>query len=170
MRDCTGLEAQMTERMMRGVVLAALMLATWPSSALAQDDGRRGWGYGFVGTASVDREAVIMMGGGVERVLVGDVGIGAELGYLALGSGLGNGLGMLAVGPTAHFTRSARASPFVTGGASAIFNGWGGAAGGHAGGGVQWWPGRRAALRAEYRALLLSRHVTHSVRVGIGFR
>jgi hypothetical protein len=160
----------MTGRMRRGVVLAALMMATWPSSALAQDDARRGWGYGFVGTTRLDREAVFTMGGGVERMLVGDVGIGAELGYLALVSGLGDGLGMLSVGPTAHFARTARTSPFVTGGASALFNEWGGTVGGHVGGGVQWWIGRRSALRAEYRALLLSRHVTHAVRVGIGLR
>jgi hypothetical protein len=126
--------------------------------------------FGGIGGVSRGEGAFFHVGGGGEALVVGGLGVGAELGYFAPTSQPGDGLGILSVNPSYHFKNSSRAVPFVTGGFSLAFRG-GSSGGGNFGGGVQYWFSDRAALRVEFRDHIFSSDSPHfySVRVGLSF-
>jgi hypothetical protein len=144
----------------------------------AQSPERRGWGYGFVGvggTTGFDRGTVVHAGVGGEGLILHGFGMGAEIGYLKASRGFGDGLAVLSVNPSYHFTNvttSGKLVPFITGGGSLAFRGSSPAGGANFGGGIQYWGNERFGLKLEFRDHIFSSDSPHlyQFRVGIVFK
>ena len=131
-----------------GLMFVSMLLA---GVAFAQDNGS-GYAYGFgsLGAFS-DGGVVTHVGGGFERMLGRNFGVGAALGYMAAVQDMSEGIGLLDVNGSYYFTGDqARWIPFVTGGytlgfregAENLFN---------VGGGINYWWNKRAGMRVEFR-------------------
>jgi hypothetical protein len=163
---------------------ATVCLVGTPTAALAQAGGSTpvksvsglGYAFGGFGAATGDGESTgtYHLGGGGEAVFADAVGVGAEIGYLNAFEEGSEGFGVFSVNGTYHFGGGQprpKLRPFVTGGYTLAFRD------GHGnlfnlGGGVDYWLGRRAALRVELRDHIWSAEDVHvwEVRVGVTFR
>jgi hypothetical protein len=161
---------------MRQLLIITLLMISTPVVAFGQSQGeRRGWGYavaGVVGTAVSNAGPRFTVGGGGEVLFYRGLGIGGDLSYVTAPDPTGNGIGMGSIDLAYHFNRGGKVAPFVTGGASAAFNGGGSAGGGNFGGGIQYWPKDHVGVRFEVRDHIFSIDSPHfyTIRVGVTFR
>ena len=161
---------------MKRMFIAVFALALVPASALAQKgEMPKGWGYGFgaIGKSSGDfGHTTVHVGGGGEALFYKGLGAAGEIGYLTTGRSAADGIGVASANVVYHFVRPGqKLVPFVTGGASLLFQS--GAAGGvNVGGGIQYWMKDRVALRLEFRDHIVSSDSPHfyGFRVGLAFR
>ena len=154
-----------------------LLVASIPAAAFAQSQGeRRGWGYAFTGLAGnsgSNSGPRFTVGGGGEVLFYRGLGIGGDLSYVTAPNRNGSGVGFGSVDLAYHFNRAGKVVPFVTGGASAAFNGSGGSAGGgNFGGGLQYWAKDHVGVRFEVRDQVFSSDSPHlyTIRIGVTFR
>ena len=161
---------------MRKLFVLILLMSSVPAAAFGQSQGeRRGWGYavaGLVGTAVSNAGPRFTVGGGGEVLFYRGLGIGGDLSYVTAPDRVSNGIGIGSVDLAYHFNRAGKLAPFVTGGASAAFNGGGSAGSGNFGGGIQYWPKDHVGVRFEVRDHIFSSDSPHfyAIRVGVTFR
>ena len=99
-------------------------------------------------------EALFQAGGGGEAIFHDTIGIGADMAYMAPFQYFSEGAFMLATNLSYHFARlgsDRRSQPFVTGGYTLGFSGGGAGNLINVGAGVDYWAGRRVAIRTEFR-------------------
>jgi hypothetical protein len=153
-------------------IVITLSLFAFTSLAHAQQgqsNSAKAWGYffGAPGAAIVDggeSEPILHFGGGVEGLVNGGFGIGAEIGYLAPFDGLGDGIGAFSIGPLFAFGREKQTAPFLTGGYTLFFRS-GTASGVFFGGGVNHWLGERIGIRIEGRDQVMVEYNDHLIEV-----
>lgn len=163
----------------RSTIAAVLMVLFVPSIAFAQvQNERRGWGYGYAafgGVAPNGSTVTLSLGGGGERLIYKDLGAGAELASITPLGRFDEGFGLFSTNASYHFggrDSTRKTIPFVSGGYSLLFRD-GTKSGLNVGGGIQYWPTRRVALRFEFRDHVFSDYGSYhlyGVRVGVMFR
>jgi hypothetical protein len=163
------------------VALFIGMLASRPAAAqTAQTKPEQlgaGQGYVFFApgavAASYGSSALLHFGGGIEARMYRGLGVGLELGMLGPPHAIGAGFGMFSVDALYTFgRRTAKLSPFVTGGYSLAFR-EGVASGVNFGVGAHYWFSRRVGLRFEARDhVMVAYRDAHflGARVGLAFR
>lgn len=164
---------------MRHIIGVIFLLAAAPGLLVAQAASeRRGQGYVFVAPGAVADDGAVgtlHVGVGGEGLVYKGLGVGAEIGYLGLTRGLGNGIGVFSANGSYHFrnvTSSGKLVPFVTGGYSLLFRGEAINAA-NFGGGINYWFHDRVGLRLEFRDHLPAHaDLSHYVgfRFGLAFR
>ncbi len=104
-------------------------------------------------------------------MLAGGLGLGAELGYMAPMSDLGEGIGIFSPGVIVKFSRDKKTVPFVTGGYTLFFRS-GTEHGFFFGGGATRWIGDSWGLRFEGRDQVMPQCSTHLIeaRIAVAFR
>jgi hypothetical protein len=155
---------------MKLLIATSALLLAWSVEAMAQtSEHYRAQGYLFFAPGvSTDHEAefssaTLHLGGGGEGFIYRGMGLGAELGYVALWSASGDGPGMGSVNVSYHFFHRAperNLEPFVTGGYS-LFARHGTVSSGNFGGGINYWLGSRAAVRFEARYQGIGLHIPY---------
>lgn len=149
-----------------------------PTSVLAQAQSeRQGWGYGFVafgGTAPNGSIVTLTYGAGGERLVYRDLAVGAELASISPIESPGSGLGIFSANASYNFggkDSSRKLTPFVTGGYSLAFRD-GTQSGVNVGAGLQFWPSKHFAFRAEFRDhhFVEYGYNFYGVRLGVTFR
>jgi hypothetical protein len=136
------------------IAVAALFLA----APLAAQEESRGMGYVSFGLTTNDicdcgsGLDVLSAGGGGEGFLYKGLSVGGDLHYAFPRQSFSDGIGLLSLGPSYHFSLgpSAPVVPFVTGGYGMAFRS-GSANLYYLGGGVTWWMKRAIGLRVEFR-------------------
>ncbi len=107
------------------IVLAVFLLGFFLTvSVSGQGSEKKGWGYGFfVGGFATDgseSEGIVHMGGGVDLLLAGGLGVGLEIGSLSWG-GISDGVGVFSPGVIYAFNTDQKTIPFITGGYTLFF-------------------------------------------------
>ncbi len=124
-----------------------------PASLSGQGSEKKGWGYGFFGggyaTDGSESEGIVHMGGGVDLLLAGGLGVGLEIGSLSWG-GISDGVGVFSPGVIYAFNTDKKTMPFITGGYTLFFRD-GSANGAFFGGGVNYLIGDNWGIRVEGR-------------------
>ena len=136
------------------IVLAVFLLGFFLTvSVSGQGSEKKGWGYGFfVGGFATDgseSEGIVHMGGGVDLLLAGGLGVGLEIGSLSWG-GISDGVGVFSPGVIYAFNTDQKTIPFITGGYTLFFR-EGSANGAFFGGGVNYLIGDNWGIRVEGR-------------------
>ena len=169
---------------MKRVLLALLLVALVPMWASAQDsEYSKGHGYVYVapGFAAAEGETgmgVAHIGGGGEGFFTRNLGLGADVGYLAPFEAFSDGIGTFSPNLVARFRAKDaqnKVEPFVTGGYTLFFSS-GTANGVNFGGGVNYWFKEHVGLRFEVRDSAMipgeGQPTTHYVglRIALAFR
>ena len=144
---------------MKRVILAVLLVALVPMWASAQDsEYSKGHGYvyvapGFAGAEGETGMGVAHIGGGGEGFFTRNLGLGADVGYLAPFEAFSDGIGTFSPNLVARFRAKDaqnKVEPFVSGGYTLFFRSVS-ANGANFGGGVNWWFKEHVGLRFELR-------------------
>jgi hypothetical protein len=166
---------------MRYWALSFLAIALGSQAARAQTPKaeQRGAGQGYVFfapgavAASYGSSALLHFGGGIEALMHRGFGVGLELGMVGPPQAVGAGFGVFSADAQYTFgRRTAKLSPFITGGYSLAFR-EGFASGINFGVGAHYWFSRRVGLRFEARDhVMVQYRDAHFVagRVGLAFR
>jgi hypothetical protein len=169
---------------MKRVLLALLLVALVPVWASAQDpDWSKGHGYayfapGLAGAQGETGMTTAHIGGGGEGFFTRNLGLGAEVGYLAPFESFSDGIGTFSPNFVARFRAKSgqnKVEPFVTGGYTLFFSS-GTANGVNFGGGVNYWFKEHVGLRFEVRDSAMipgeGQATTHFVgfRIALTFR
>jgi len=146
---------------MKKLIATAALLLALPMFASAQTS-EHCWAQGYLffapGVVWNRHEtgvgsATVHLGGGGEGFIYRGLGVGAEIGYMALWSRFNDGPGVGSVNASYHFHHRATAGsiePFVTAGYTLFFRaGTSGSA--NFGGGINYWLARQGAVRFEAR-------------------
>ncbi len=149
------------------IVFVGLLFGFSPGLlAQASEAAPKSWGsvfYGIGGATDGDHSTGIHhLGVGVESLIGGGLGVGAELGWVAPFDGLADGLGIFSPGVVYAFGPGRRTVPFVVGGYSLFFRS-GTAHGVYLGAGLNHWVGRRWGLRLEGRNQIMVQHNIHFI-------
>ncbi len=153
--------------------LASLLFFSASSIPLMAQTG--GHGYGYFGVDLRDRccGRLLTVGGGGDAYVYRGLAVGADIGYLFPSDSGRDGVGILSVNPSYHFTsrsRDQKVVPFVTAGytlgfrsGTANFFNWGG--------GATFWFHRSMGVRAEIRDIRNSQESFNtSFRIAFAFR
>ncbi len=144
---------------MKQLIGTTLLIGLLPLLAAAQDsEYSKGHGYlyfapGFAAAKGETGMGVAHMGGGGEGFLTRNLGLGADVGYLAPFEAFSDGIGTFSPNFVARFRAKSdenKVEPFVTGGYTLFFR-QGTANGANFGGGANWWFKERVGLRIELR-------------------
>jgi len=165
---------------MKRVLLALLLVALVPVWASAQDsEYSKGHGYVYFapGFATAEGESAGMahIGGGGEGFFTRNLGLGADVGYLAPFRSMADGIGTISPNFVARFPSKSgdgKVEPFVTGGYTLFFRS-GTANGFNFGAGANYWFKDHVGLRFEVRDNVMAEEGTgHFVgfRIGLAFR
>ncbi len=161
-----------------------LVLVSLPLLAAAQGtDYSRGHGYayfapGFRGVVRQTGMAMAHLGGGGEGFFTKNLGLGADVGYLAPFEAFSDGIGTFSPNFVARFRAKNdenKLEPFVTGGYTLFFR-QGTDNGVNFGGGVNWWFKERVGLRFELRDNMMIQSLEDpkihfvGIRIGLTFR
>jgi len=160
-----------------------VLVLFFPALVFAQgSDYSKGHGYVFFapGFAAAKGETGMTMahlGGGGEGFFIKNLGLGADVGYLAPFETFSDGIGTFSPNIVARFRAKSdvnRVEPFVTGGYTLFFR-EGTVNGINFGGGANWWFKDRVGLRFEVRDNMMMPSLdakTHFVgfRIGLTFR
>lgn len=144
------------------VVVLMTFTSVWPQA----HSETKTWGHFFTAPGVIvsngSASSTLHFGAGVEGLLVGGLGFGTEIGYLAPWKSLGDGIGVFSPGVLYAFERRQKVVPFVTGGYTLFFR-QGTSHGVFFGGGVNYWLGKRLGLRFEARDQVMIECSTHVV-------
>ena len=167
--------------MKRATPLLAALVLLLPLSLAAQSQRSAGHGYVFAApgaiTAGGFTDSTFTLGVGGEVPVWGNLAVGAEIGWLAPASQLGDGFGVFSINPSYRFRtgkKNARTIPFVTGGYSLLFR-RDTANAINLGGGVDYWFRDKLGMRVEVRDHIRNPRFIRpihiwQVRVGLTFR
>jgi hypothetical protein len=172
------------EEAMKGVLLALLLVALVPMWASAQaSEYSKGHGYvyfapGLAGAQGETGMTTAHIGGGGEGFFTRNLGLGADVGYLAPFESFSDGIGTCSPNFVARFRAKNggnKVEPFVTGGYTLFFRS-GMDNGVNFGGGVNYWFREHVGLRFELRDSAMipgeGRATTHyaGLRIALTFR
>ena len=135
------------------VCLVSLTLLGASTQASAQNGSWSGYGYFGAHSSPGNFGDLLSVGVGADAFLYRGLAVGADLGYMFPRTSGGNGIGLLSVNPSYHFTnkdRTNRFVPFVTGGYGLAFRS-GTANLANFGAGATFWFVNRAGFRFEVR-------------------
>lgn len=150
-----------------------LLLLSLSAIPLYAQTGGHGYGYFAVDLRDRCCGRLLTVGGGGDAYVYRGLAVGADLGYLFPSGNARNGVGLLSVNPSYHFTsrsRDQKVVPFVTAGytlgfrsGTANFFNWGG--------GATYWFHRSLGIRAEIRDIRNSQESFHTAfRIAFAFR
>lgn len=131
----------------------------------------RGQGFVFAGLGQPARSApspLFQFGAGGEGMLLPTLGIGGEISYLGPVTVLRQGIGVMSLNGSYHFTPKEKIDPFVTTGYSLFFRS-GTANGFNIGGGFNYWLRDNLGLRVEFRdQVMIARDTYHTLGMRLG--
>jgi hypothetical protein len=164
---------------MRRLIVTALWIVWLPLVVAAQGtDASRGHGYVYFapGVTSPGGTGTMHLGAGGEGFFTRNLGLGADVGYVAPFESFTDGIGTFAPNFVTRFRAKSddnKVEPFVSGGYTLFFR-EGTANGVNFGGGLNYWFRERLGLRFEVRdnVMIANGETGHFVglRVGLTFR
>jgi hypothetical protein len=164
-------------------IMAAVVLIVFVGCVGMAQEGRSertGSGYVFVAPGAIvesgDSAALWHFGAGGQGFVYKGIGLGAEIGYLAPGISMAEGIGIFSANGLYEFRQASigrKIAPFVTAGYSMAFRGGSGGNALNLGGGINYWFRARQALRLEVRDYITplepNLHIL-TARIGLSFR